>query len=58
MDKDRKEGTKHEVKGAVKEGVGKLTGDHQKEAEGKVEKHVGKSEKEMGKAKDEARKNH
>jgi uncharacterized protein YjbJ (UPF0337 family) len=56
MDKNRTEGTKHEIKGAVKEGVGKVTGNPIREAEGKIEKHAGKAEKEYGKAKDEARK--
>ena len=35
MDKNRIEGTKHEVKGAIKEAVGKVSGDRSTEAEGK-----------------------
>jgi uncharacterized protein YjbJ (UPF0337 family) len=42
MDKDRVEGAAHQAKGAVKEAVGKLTGDKKTEAEGKVEKAAGK----------------
>ena len=34
MDKDRVEGAAHRVKGAIKEGVGKVTGDAKTEAEG------------------------
>ena len=34
MDKDRVEGIGHQIKGAIKEGVGKITGDTQTQAEG------------------------
>ena len=34
MDKDRVEGAAHQVKGAVKEAVGKVTGDAKTQAEG------------------------
>ena len=37
MDKNRTEGMKHEVKGAMKEAVGKVTGDHAKQAAGNIE---------------------
>lgn len=40
-DKARHKG--EELKGAVKEGVGKLTDDHSLEAEGKAEKWAGKA---------------
>ena len=33
MDHDRKEGAKKEVSGSVKEGIGKVTGNKQTEAE-------------------------
>ena len=36
MDKNRTEGTKHEIKGAVKELVGKVTGNRSKEIAGKT----------------------
>lgn len=55
MDKNRTEGTKHQVSGAVKEGVGKATGDHSKEAAGKIEKNAGELQREVGKAADNAR---
>jgi uncharacterized protein YjbJ (UPF0337 family) len=55
MDKNRIEGTKHEVKGAVKEGVGKVTNNPVKEAAGNLEKNAGKIQKEIGKEKDRQR---
>lgn len=55
MDKDRVAGTMHEAKGAVKEGVGKLTGDTKTEVEGKAEKVAGKVQNAIGGAKDAAR---
>jgi uncharacterized protein YjbJ (UPF0337 family) len=36
------------VKGAVKEGVGKMTDNHSQEAEGKLEKNAGKAERKVG----------
>ncbi len=55
MDKDRVEGTAHQVKGAVKEGVGKMTGDTKTQAEGKAEKAAGKVQNAVGGAKDTIR---
>lgn len=55
MDNNRKEGAKHQVSGAMKEGVGKVTGDRSKEAEGNVEKNAGKVQREVGKATDNVR---
>ena len=55
MDKNRTEGTKHEIKGAIKEGAGKVTGNKTKEVSGNIEKNVGKGQKEIGKAADKAR---
>lgn len=49
--KDEVAGTIHEVKGAVKEKVGKLTSDPELEAEGKVEKVAGKVQKKIGQVK-------
>ena len=37
MDKDRIKGSAEQMKGKVKEGVGKVTGDTKTEAEGKAE---------------------
>lgn len=53
MNDNRIEGTKHEVKGAVKEGVGKLTGNTSKEVAGNLEKNAGKAQKNIGEAQDE-----
>jgi uncharacterized protein YjbJ (UPF0337 family) len=55
MDKDRKEGLKHEVKGGAKELAGKVTGNSVKEAAGNIEKNVGKIQNAAGKAADQAR---
>ena len=56
MDKDRVKGTAHQVKGAVKEAVGKVKGDTKIEAEGAVEKAAGKVQSTVGGMKDSARK--
>ena len=58
VDKNRTEGTKHEIKGAVKEGIGKVTGNKTKEAAGNIEKNAGKVQKEVGKAADAQRDAH
>ncbi|MBX3488621.1 CsbD family protein [Parvibaculum sp.] len=55
MDKDRIKGTAKQAKGAVKETVGKMTGDEKLEAEGKVDKAEGKIQGAYGDAKDKAR---
>ncbi|MDQ3206379.1 MAG: CsbD family protein [Pseudomonadota bacterium] len=55
MDKNRQEGAKHQTSGAMKEGLGKVTGDHSKEAEGKIEKNAGKAQREVGKTADSIR---
>jgi uncharacterized protein YjbJ (UPF0337 family) len=55
MDKNRIEGTKHQVKGAIKEGVGKITDNPVKEAAGNLEKNAGKVQKEIGKENDRQR---
>jgi uncharacterized protein YjbJ (UPF0337 family) len=55
MDKDRIEGVGHQVKGAVKEVAGKVTGDTKTEAEGKVEKAAGKVQNTVGGVKDSLR---
>lgn len=56
MDKDRIEGAAHQAKGAVKETIGKVTGDTKTQAEGKVEKAAGKVQNAVGGAKDAIRK--
>jgi uncharacterized protein YjbJ (UPF0337 family) len=55
MDKDRVEGAAHQVKGAIKEGIGKITGDTKTEAEGAAEKAAGKVQNAVGGAKDAVR---
>lgn len=55
MDIDRIEGAGREVKGAVKEAAGKVTGDKTTEIKGKIEKNVGTAKREYGEAKDAVR---
>jgi uncharacterized protein YjbJ (UPF0337 family) len=49
--RDKVEGTSHEVKGTVKEGVGKLIDNPRLQAEGTVEKIVGKVQRTSGQVK-------
>ena len=49
--RDKVEGTGHEVKGALKEGVGKLSDNPRLQAEGTVEKIVGKVQRASGEVK-------
>lgn len=55
VDKERVKGKADKVKGAVKEQVGKLTGDEETEARGKAEKNEGKARDTVGKGKDKVR---
>jgi uncharacterized protein YjbJ (UPF0337 family) len=55
MDKDRVEGVGHQIKGSVKEAVGKVTGDKKTQAEGVAEKAAGKAQNAVGGAKDAAK---
>jgi uncharacterized protein YjbJ (UPF0337 family) len=55
MDKDRVEGVGHQVKGAIKEAAGKVTGNERVAAEGKVEKAGGHVQEGVGKGKDAVR---
>jgi uncharacterized protein YjbJ (UPF0337 family) len=55
MDKDRIEGAAHHAKGAIKEAVGKVTGDSKIEAEGAAEKNAGKIQNAIGGMKDTVR---
>jgi uncharacterized protein YjbJ (UPF0337 family) len=55
MDKDRIEGSAKQAKGAVKEGVGKMTGDAKLKAEGAADKMKGKIQNGIGGAKDAIR---
>jgi uncharacterized protein YjbJ (UPF0337 family) len=55
MDKDRIEGAGKQVKGKVKEGVGKATGDTKLQGEGKADKTEGKVQNTVGGMKDKVR---
>jgi uncharacterized protein YjbJ (UPF0337 family) len=55
MDNDRVEGAATNIKGKVKEGVGKMTGDAKTEAEGQADQVKGKAQNAVGGAKDKAR---
>ncbi len=49
--KDNAEGKMHQVKGKIKETVGKVVGNDDLEAEGKVEKLGGKAQENLGEVK-------
>ena len=55
MHKDQIKGAAKDMKGSVKESVGKATGDREMEAEGAADKTVGKVQKGVGNLKDAAR---
>ncbi len=55
VDENRVEGAWDKVKGAVKEGVGKMTGDEKLQGEGMADKAKGKAESAVGGAKDTVR---
>ena len=55
MDKNRIEGATKQVKGSVKEAIGKLTGDKKTEVEGATEKAVGKAQRKVGEFADKVR---
>ena len=55
MEKDRIEGSANQAKGAVKEAVGKMTGDAKLQTEGKADKIKGKAQNAIGGIKDAAR---
>jgi uncharacterized protein YjbJ (UPF0337 family) len=57
MDDDRVEGSMKNVKGRMKEGLGKALGDSKLEAEGKMDKAEGKIQNTVGGMKDALRKN-
>jgi uncharacterized protein YjbJ (UPF0337 family) len=50
--KDKFKGNFHEVKGTIKEEIGKVTKDHNLKAEGKAEKKAGKVQQRIGHAKE------
>jgi uncharacterized protein YjbJ (UPF0337 family) len=55
MDKDRIKGAGRQIKGSVKEAIGKVTGNRRTEAEGAAEKNAGKVQSGAGKTKDTIR---
>ncbi|WP_374571693.1 CsbD family protein [Phenylobacterium sp.] len=55
MHKDEIKGAAKDAKGAVKEAVGRATGDHRLEAEGAFERAAGKAQKAAGHLKEAAR---
>ena len=55
MDIDRIEGAGKQVKGAIKDAAGKVTGDRVLQAEGKADKVVGKVQVKVGKTQDAIR---
>jgi uncharacterized protein YjbJ (UPF0337 family) len=55
MDKDRIDGALKQAKGAIKEGVGNVTGDTKMQTEGKADKLVGKVQSSIGGARDAVR---
>ena len=55
MDREHIKGVADKVKGAVKDVVGKLTGDEKMQAEGKMDKAKGAAHEAAGDAKDTVR---
>jgi len=55
MHKDEAEGVGKQVKGAIKDAVGGLSGDESLQAEGKLDKTEGKVQQKVGEVKDDAR---
>ncbi|HDR9034799.1 TPA: CsbD family protein [Burkholderia vietnamiensis] len=55
MDRNRIEGKLKQVKGSVKEALGKVTGDRETEAEGVAEQRAGKLQEQAGEAADSVR---
>jgi uncharacterized protein YjbJ (UPF0337 family) len=49
MNRNQTDGAGKQIKGAIKEGVSKVTGNKSGELEGKVEKTVGKVQSDVGK---------
>lgn len=55
MHKDEQEGLGKQVKGAVKDAAGGLTGNDKMQAEGKMDKAEGKAQQKVGEAKENVR---
>ncbi len=55
VDENRVSGAMDKAKGAIKDGIGKLTGDEKMQAEGKMDKAEGGAKSTVGGAKDAVR---
>jgi uncharacterized protein YjbJ (UPF0337 family) len=55
MHKDEAKGVGNQIKGAVKDAAGALTGNEKLQAEGKADKAAGKLQQKVGEAKDAGR---
>ena len=55
VDQNRIKGTANEIKGSIKDAVGKVTGNDKLRVEGKTDKAIGKTQNIVGKAKDALR---
>lgn len=55
-DEDRTRGAANDLGGKIKEGLGKITGDRDLEAEGNLDQAKGKAQKALGDLKDAFRK--
>ncbi len=55
MDKDRIQGIGRQIKGSIKEGIGRLTGDAKLQGEGAADKAAGKVQNAVGGLKDTVR---
>ncbi len=56
MNDNQVDGVAKEVKGAIKEGASKVTGNTLGQVEGKIEKEIGKAQKSLGDAQQRDRK--
>ena len=54
MNRNQVDGAGKQIKGAIKEGAAKLTGNKTGQVEGKVEKGIGKAQSKLGDAQDKA----
>ena len=57
MDNNRIDGKAHEIKGAIKEQIGQVTGNHSQQIEGNIEKNGGKAEQMIDALEDRIRAN-
>lgn len=55
VDKDRIKGSAKQIKGGVKDAVGRATGDTKTQSEGKADKAEGKAQNTVGGVKDKVR---